>query len=188
MENVLLMSANKVRTLTSISDNISDKYLFAAINESQEVVLRSLLGDNLLDTLKSLVKSGDIEKGENAKYKDLIERCSFMLAYTAVSKLCVILSYKMDNTGVYKTRDENVDAASIDEVKNMQQYYEDQAGNFRLQIVNYLLKNQSDYPELLDNDVNAISSNLYSAENCGIVLGGARGKGRLRNVKSYVGK
>lgn len=178
--NVLLTNSRYIKSITNISDNVQDKYLFPSINESQEIDLKSVIGENLLSKLKDLVSDGGINDPENAVYKDLLQQSQFFLAYDVVSKLCVITSFKIDNAGVYRSNDENMYYASLEEVHNMQEYYENKRDFFRLELVNFCLNNRTNLPELSECQCRKISANLYSAESCGLFLGNARGKS-IRN-------
>lgn len=176
MKNVLLTNSNYIKSITNMSENIPEKYLFAAINEAQEIDLRHVLGDSLLEKIKQLVVDQTINNEGNEIYKDILTKSQFFLAYDAMSNLVVILSYKLDTVGVYRTADENLTYATFREVQSMQEYYENKRDFFKLELQNFCLNNRSKLPELSDNDVHSIKSNLYSAESCGIFLGNARGR------------
>ena len=176
MKNVLLTNATYIKSLTNISDNVSEKYMFPTINEAQEIELKHVIGSALLEKLKDLVVDQTINDPENEVYKDLLLNCQFFIAYVVVSKLTLVLSYKIDNVGTYRTADENMTYSSMRDVQTMQEYYQDKADFFKLELQNYCLNNRSKLPELTENQIHSIKSNLYSAETCGIFLGGARSK------------
>lgn len=180
MANVLLTNSTYIKSITNISDNVADKYLFPTINESQEIDLKNVIGERLLNKLKDMVQDQSINDPENEIYKELLTKSQFFLAYSVASKLAVILSYKIDNVGVYHTADENLAYASFGEVQHMEEYYQNKADFFKLEVVNFCLNNRSKLPELTDSQCHSIKSNLYSVESCGIVLGGERGKGRKK--------
>ena len=176
MENVLLTSANFIKSITNISDNVSEKMLLPAIRESQEIALRETIGTCLLEKIKNLVKEGLINEEENAAYKDLLEKAQYFLAYQTVSRLCVILSYKIDNIGVSRTRDELVDYADFDEVMKMSDYYNDKSNFYKKELQRFILNNLKQFPELKECDCRSIKANLYSATSSQIFLGGRRGR------------
>lgn len=182
MAKVLLTNSTYIKSITNISDNVQDKYLFPSINEAQEIDLKSILGEVLLEKLKEMVKDETINDEGNEVYKALVEKCQFFIAYTVVSKLAVILSFKIDNAGVYRSNDDNMTYASLQEVHNMQEYYENKASFFKLELQNYILNNRTSLPEVSKCHAHSIHANLYSAESCGIVLGGERGKGKIMNI------
>jgi len=175
-KNVLLTNSNYIKSVTNISENTSDKYIFPSINEAQEIDLKGVIGESLLKKLKDLVSDGTINDPDNAIYKDLLQQCQFFLAYDVVAKLCVTTSFKIDNAGVYRSNDENLYYASLEEVHNMEEYYQNKRDFFRLEISNFIINNRAQLPELNDCACRKIRAQLYSAESCGINLGGPRGK------------
>ena len=180
MAEILLSSEAFVKAQTSVSDNLSGKYILPSLREAQEIGLRGILGDSLLSKLKSLVKDGAIEQSANAKYKELIDRSQYYLAYVTIVEVVNKTTFKVGNFGVTKTTDENMQVATQDEVAKMQYYYQSKADACCLDLQNWVLDNRTSFPELNDNDCRKISSNLYSAASCGIFLGGARGKSKGR--------
>lgn len=182
MKEILLTSEDFVKSMTNISDNLAGKYVLPAIREAQESNLRAILGDTLIDKLKSLVDDDSIELPQNAHYKLLAEKCKYFLAYTAISEIIGKVSYKVANFGLVKSTDENLQVSSHEEMVQAQFYYESKADGHCDKIQRWLLENRKSFPELSSCQCYKIESNLYSKASCGIFLGGARGKSR-----EYVG-
>ena len=180
MAEILLSSEAFVKSVTSVSDNLSGKYILPSLREAQEIGLKGILGDSLLSKLKSLVKNGQLEDSANVHYKDLIDRCQYYLAYLTIVEVTNKTTFKVGNFGVAKSSDENMQVATQDEVAKMQYYYQTKADACCYDLQSWLIENRASFPELSENDCRRISSNLYSAATCGIFLGGARGKRRCR--------
>ena len=176
MAEILLSSEAFVKSVSSISDNVSGKYILPSLREAQEIGLKGIIGESLLNKLKNLVKGGEIDKEENALYKEVIDRSQYYLAYMTIIEVSNKVTYKVGNFGVAKSSDENMQIASQDEIIKMQSYYQTKADDCCLTLQNWLLENRSSLPELRDCDCRRIESNLHSAATCGIFLGGARGK------------
>lgn len=176
MVEYLLTSEAFVKGLTSISGNLNGQYIGSSIREAQEIGLRGILGDALLDKLKDLLKNGTLDAEGNEAYKDLVDKCQYYLAYSAIVEICVKTNYKVANFGVSKTQDENLQTASFDEMSKIQYYYQAKADACCYTLQNFLLNNRASYPELTEGCCNRIKSNLRSAASCGIFLGGARGR------------
>jgi len=176
MAEILLSSEAFVKSVTSASDNLSGKYVLPSLREAQEIGLRGILGDDLLDKIKGLIKSGDLETESNGVYKTLVDHCQYYLAYMTIVEVTNKVSYKIGNFGVTKTQDENLQVATQDEIAKMQFYYQSKADACCLDLQHFLLDHRSDYPELTECCCNRIESNLRSAASCGIFLGGARGR------------
>ena len=173
---VLLTNENFVKEVSSISDNLAGKYVRPSIREAQEVGLRGILGDTLLDKLKALVGTGEIQDEGNAAYRTLLDRAQYYLAYSAIVEIAGKVTYKIANAGVIKTGDENVQVADQPDMAKVQAGYQAKADSAAISLQNYILENRGLYPELTENDCNRIHSNLYSAASCGVFLGGPRGK------------
>ena len=194
MKEVLLTSERFVKDVTSISDNVAGKYLLPSIREAQDITLREIIGGALLARLKELVETdafhGDFNYDFNddfftqqqieglEHYKAVIERAQYYLAYKSVAELTMKVSYKIANAGVSRTSDENVQAVTLDEVKEMRDYHNSKADFYCLLLERFLCKNAALYPELTDGKCEELRANLRSAATCGVWLGGARGKWR----------
>ena len=180
MAEILLSSEAFVKSVTSVSDNLSGKYILPSLREAQEINLKSILGNSLLAKLKALVRDNAIDKPENFHYKELIDRCQYFLAYVTIVEVTNKTSFKVGNFGVTKSTDENLQIASQDEIVKMQYYYQTKADSCCYDLQTWLIDNRTSFPELNDCDCRRIQSNLYSAATCGIFLGGARGKIKRR--------
>ena len=172
MANILLSSEKFIKEALSVSDNLSGKYMLPALREAQEIGLRGILGDDLLEKLKGMVTNGCVY----GQYQTLLDRCQYYLAYETITNVVNVVSFKVGNFGVTKTQDENLQVATQDEIAKMQYYYQSKADACCLDLQNFLLEHREEYPELTECCCHKIESNLRSAATCGIFLGGARGK------------
>ncbi len=176
MAEFLLTSEAFVKSVTSISDNVTGKYIQSSIREAQEIGLKSILGTALLNSLKEKGLAKTLTEEDNPAYKDLVDRVQYYLAYTAICELATKVTYKVGNFGVAKSNDENLQVVTQDEVAKLQYYYQSKADFCSLEIQQFLLDNRAAFPELGECDCRRIQSNLYSAASCGLWLGGPRGK------------
>lgn len=185
MAKILLCSTNFIKSISNISDNISSKIVEPAIFEAQNEGLRSILGDALVDKLESLVDDNTIQDVDNEKYKRLLDKVQYFLAYTAIADVCMLTTVKIDNAGLEQVGDEHMDPLDITESYRLRDFYQKKADYLCRQIQNFVLKNRSDYPELSENDCHMIKANLFSSATTGLWLGGVRGRGyrsrRCRN-------
>lgn len=175
--NVYLISSDFIKSMTNVSDNLSDKYLQSAIRESQDEDLQSVLGTKLYEKIMSLVAAGSISDASNAVYKSVLDKSQYFLAYSAISKLCLIVGAKINNIGVNQTSDQNVYTLGINDTMKVQSLYNDKADYYKGRLQDYLRENHQSIPELCNNSCYDVHSNTYSAASTGIFLGGARGKG-----------
>lgn len=176
MAEILLSSEAFIKSVSNISDNVSGKYILPSLREAQEIGLRGILGDRLLDKLKALMRDNQL----TGAYLTLVDRCQYYLAYKTITEVVNKVSYKIVNFGVAKSTDENLQVATQDEIAKQQYYYQSKADSCCLDLQHFLLDNRADYPELTESCCYRIESNLHSAATCGIFLGGARNRLKRR--------
>lgn len=177
MAEILLTSEKYIKDNCDISDNISGKFIQSAIQEAQDLYLTAILGDELVDKLKALVDSKEINQEVNKQYKTLLDKyVQKYLMWMVKIDLAHNTSYKVSNFGVTKTSDENIQVASQDEIIADQDYSQAKADAYCSKMQGYLLDNCSLFPELSENRLHQMRAQLYSAATCGVFLGGARGK------------
>ena len=176
MADVLLISEPFVKEVCSISENVAGQYIRPSIREAQNINLRNIIGDLLLEKLKALVADGSIEQPENIWYKALADRERDFLANTACVGIAQRVEFKIANAGVVKTPDERVEVADQPDMAKVQFFYQSKADSLAFDLERWLLENRAHFPELLEYHLRKIHSHLYTAASCGIWLGGPRGK------------
>lgn len=177
-DNVFLISPNFIRTATNLSSNIQDKFLQSAIRESSDIDYQEIVGGNLYNKLKELIDTGEILNLDNIYYKELLDISKYYLAYSVMSRICVISSVKIDNIGANQTSDDRVTPLSMKDVFTMENYYHNKADFYKKRVQQYLWNNRKNFIELDECSCNTLKANLYSASHCNITLGGARGKNK----------
>lgn len=175
MELQLLTNEEFVKSLTAISENVDGKYLFPAIQETQEVFLVEIIGEVMLDKLKA-VASGEIEDEGDGRYAKLIDRCQYYIAYKSASEVLMKTSYKVCNFGVAKTDDEKVQVAGFDEIIKVKNDYVKKADFYAKRLQNFILENREKYKEIDERVFAKIKAELLSSASCGVWLGGKRVK------------
>lgn len=177
MTDILLITEQSIKNITNISDNVAGKLLLTAIRESQEINLREILGDALLDEIKRQIQENDVRE----TYNQLILQCQYYLAYQSCANICMITSVKIDNAGLQRVSDEKMEPLPVSEVNQIHDYYQKRADFYCERLQNFLLQHKEDYPQLTARQCNSINANLYSSATCGIFLGGQRSKGTQRD-------
>lgn len=176
MTDILLTSAEFIKSATNCSDNINEKVMQTAIREAQEINLKSVIGTKMLNKLKKLIDCGSIYKGRYQAYRLLLNECQYFLAYTVLSKLCMITTFKIDNMGLAKTSDERIETLDVEDTLLIQDFYQKKADYFQMTLQNFILNNRIYLPEISENNCHDIHANLYSAASGGLWLGGRRGR------------
>lgn len=177
MRNILLISEDRVRTDSEISENIWGKSLLPAIKTAQNVYLQEFIGTCLLNKLQDLVQDGSITGETNVNYKKLLD--DFIQPYMVervVADLIPVVGSKIANLGVFKSTDEYASSVSADEVDRLMQRHIDLANTYAKRMQAYLKANRVEFPELDTCGCGYVKPCLDSSADNGLWLGGARGK------------
>ena len=176
MKDILFTSADFIRSVTIVSDNLQDKYILSSIREAQDIEFQQVIGTRLYNRLKMMVEDESILFDFNVHYRELLDKAQYFIAYQTLANLTVNSTFKINNVGVNTISDENVQSASLSDTFKLAKYYVDKADHYKMMLQNWLLKNKSYFPELLKSDISELSANVHSAASCNVFLGGARGK------------
>jgi hypothetical protein len=176
MAEKLFTSEVRVKSTTSLNDNIAGKYVLTSILEAQRRKLKPVLGEILYNKIKDLLVAGTLDSESGGVYKTLLDECQDFLAYSAAAIAYMKVSYKVGNFGVAKSQDENLQVATPEEIITRRREAQTNADDCCHELQQFLLRNKADYPELTESECHRIKSNLYSAATCGIWLGGLRGR------------
>ena len=176
MEKVLLVSANFIKNVTNIDDNMPGKLIEPAIYEAQNEGLRTVLGDSLVDRLEYLVRTDKIDQEGYEMYKALLTKCQYYLTYTAMANICMLTAVKVSPAGLEQISDEHMEPLDMTDSFRLQSFYQMKADYLCHQLQNYVLNNKAAYPELKECDCRMMKANLFSSATTGLWLGGVRGK------------
>lgn len=176
MRDILLISEDFIKDVSSISDNLSNKYITPSIREAQDIDFRNIVGYTMLEKLKTLTEDNSIDNQKNALYKELLEMSRYFMTYATLVYVTMKTSYKISNIGVSRTTDDNVQSVTFDEVQKVADYYRSRADYYKNALQEWLIYNQDKLPELSIRTKNQTKANLHSSATTSIWLGGARGK------------
>lgn len=172
MADILLCSESFIKTHTTISDNVNAKYVLASLREVQEIKLKRIIGENLLETLKDKVKNHTLA----GVYQTLTDMVQYYLAYSVIAELSMKVNFKIANAGVVTTPDDKVQTVDMNDLGLIRAYYQDKADSYCRDIQAWLCRHREEIPELTQNDVYQTKATLDTAATCGMWLGGIMGK------------
>ena len=176
MKDILFTTADFIRSVTIVSDNLQDKYILSSIREAQDIEFQQVVGTRLYNRLKMMVEDESILFDFNVHYRELLDKAQYFIAYQTLANLTVNSTYKINNIGLNTISDDNVTTPSLSDTFKLSKYNVDKADHYKMMLQNWLLKNKSYFPELLKSDISELSANVHSAASCNVFLGGARGK------------
>lgn len=157
VKKVMLISPNKVKTYGQINLNVDDSKIGAAIRISQDVHLRDVIGQELIEHLQQLVYNkikglpDSIDDQGNEQYKALLdEYVTPTLVYRTAVELCTIMTLKIRNMGVVKNNDTNVQSTDAADVKYMSEYYDAYYNDSLNRMMDFLCENKAAFIEVPD--------------------------------------
>lgn len=173
MKNVLLVSEDYIKTNSELSDNLWSKYLLPSVRDMQDINLREALGNSLYEYILDQVSAGTLSD----QYKVLVDDYArIYLLHLVCADVLGIVNTKIGNLGAVHTSDERVVNLTDDEVDRLLHNHQNKANHYRKRMCEFILDNRENFPELNECDCEGIRAALYSNADCGIWLGGARGK------------
>lgn len=147
--NVLLISEDKLRTYSSLNDNVYGKYILPSIKTAQDIELKQIIGSCLLNKLCDLVNDGTITATENSQYKYLLdEYIQPYLIYITLAHLVTEVSTKLTNFGTVQSSDEHLVNVSLEERDLVKQQYTYYSDSYAKQMASFLKANKQAFPEL----------------------------------------
>lgn len=167
---IFLVSPDDVKAASNINYNVDDGDVSSAIRTAQNIYLRDIIGDRLLEAIQDMV-SGDT-LSEHPAYEELLDNyITEYLTYKACVEVCVPISIKIRNIGLSQDFDANIQAAQLRNIAEVADYYETQAIDKCNRMIDFLLQNRSAFPELDMHCVCGEEPNLKKRANTQLYLG-----------------
>lgn len=153
-KDTMLISPDEVKGMSDINYNVDDTAIGASIRASQNIYLRDIIGDALLDKLQELVYNAisgvndNIDDERNIAYKTLLdEYVQTVLGYKVASEICVRLSLKIRNMGVVQNSDTNVHASQLADITYMKETYDAYFNDAANRMIKFICSHKDAYPE-----------------------------------------
>ena len=178
MKQTLLISEDKIKTLSNLDNNVFGKWLMPAIYQAQDIQLQNIIGSCLYNMLISLIEDKLIGEDAYTAYKSLLDnQIQDFLIYQTLVNVIPMININMANMGSVVSNDEHIQLLSQGNVDLVRGYYQGIADVYQKRLQDYLLANCMYFPELKACNCEGIMPNLKSNTNtCGIWLGGIRNR------------
>lgn len=150
MKDVYLISPSAVKAITSVNLNVTDDILSYAIRNAQDMRLKFIIGDELLEALQNQAQQKiTIGKEVEEPYRQILyDYVVPFLASQTVVEVCIPMTFKIRNIGVVKNNDINAESQSLDEVLRIKSYYEGVACDAANRLSDYLKDNAANIKEI----------------------------------------
>lgn len=169
--NFYLVDCDSVKAASLVNYNCSDEEVGYAIRESQDVYLREILGNALLEKCIELASGNTLDNEGNEAYKDLIDKYIYdFLVAKSQEQILIPISFKIRNIGVSQDSDTNVASQQFQNVVDLKNYWRTISIDRGNRLKCFLNENKSAFPELDDCACGDCcgSPNLQLETNCNL--------------------
>ena len=147
--NVLFISEQKLKAVTSIHENVEPQDLLPHVQASQDIYVQSLMGASWYNSLKTRVVAGTETNDEKTFLNDYIAP---LLANYAMYQAIPTLAYKIFNKSVLQPTSEESVPASLEQIKFVRDSVYSTAQFYRERALEYLCNNDNLFPEYQNPD------------------------------------
>ena len=156
MAEALLIKPIDLKRFTFVDGNLDSDKLLQFVKIAQDIHIQSYLGTDLLDKIKNDIVAGTL----TGAYLTLLETyIKPMLIHWAMVEYLPFAAYNVTNKGMYKSTSENAETVDKNEVDFLIQKSRSLAENYSQRFVDYMVYNQSNFPEYTSNSNNDIYPN-----------------------------
>lgn len=156
MAEALLIKPIDLKRFTFVDGNLDSDKLLQFVKIAQDIHIQSYLGTDLLDKIKNDIVAGTL----TGAYLTLLETyVKPMLIHWAMVEYLPFAAYNVTNKGMYKSTSENAETVDKNEVDFLIQKSRSLAENYSQRFVDYMVYNQSNFPEYTSNSNNDIYPN-----------------------------
>ena len=169
--NYYLIDTDSVKAASLVNYNCSDEEVGYAIRESQDVYLREILGNALLEKCIELASGDTLDNEGNEAYKDLIDKYIYdFLVAKSQEQILIPISFKIRNIGVSQDSDTNVASQQFQNVIDLKNYWKTISTDKSNRLKCFLRENRDAFPELDDCACGSCcdSPNLQLETNCNL--------------------
>lgn len=152
--NTMLTSPKKVKESGELNLNVDEGVIGTCIRTAQNVYMVDVVGTELVERLQELVYNkikgnpDTIDDSENVAYKTLLDEYMVpALNSKTIVETAIRISLKIRNLGVVQNSDVNANAASLDDIKYLQNYEETMYNHYLNRMAEFLCENKEAIPE-----------------------------------------
>jgi hypothetical protein len=145
-----------------ITNNVDASDFTPLIQFASKAFVKKQIGSYFFDDLLAKYNAQTLSANEI----ELVDIMKFAIAWRATAEAVLSLSYQLKNKGIQRQRDDNSDAAEMNEITFMYDNYIQKAQYFEAEMKQFLIDNKNDYPVYLDklNKDSIIKNDQYNAK------------------------
>ena len=151
-KQILFISTNRLKRDTAMGGSVEDDLLRPHILMAQTKYILPVLGTDLHDKLGSLIEAGTVNDAGNEVYATLLDKYVMpSLVQYSFAVAIPFIRVRIANNHVTVMQSEQGTSATIQDVRQLTNASMDIANFHRERLIDYLLHNQSSYPEYTSN-------------------------------------
>jgi hypothetical protein len=144
----LFVSTDDLKRYSVLSGNIDSDKFIQFISIAQEMHVIEYLGTRLYERLQNDIINDSLD----TDYRTLLETYVKPLTiHWALVEYMSFAPYQITNKGVYKHTSETSDSVSVEEVNSLVEKHRDIAQNYTRRFIDFMIYNQTTYPEYNQN-------------------------------------
>jgi len=152
MAIALFVTTQDIKRYSVLSGNVDpDKFIYM-VEIAMDTQVQIYTGTVLYEKVQDLISTGDISLPANSDYLSLLETyLKPMTIYWALVTYMPFAAYTVANGGIYKHTAENAVTVEKNEVDYLVEKYRDIAQFYTNNFIEFMIYNQSTYPEYNQN-------------------------------------
>lgn len=140
MKNILFVSIDRIKEKSIFGLNTDEKIIKSALIEVQDLELRPLIGD-FFNTLSTQIETNTVTDENKAILINVIKP---YLVYGTLVYSVVPLHYKLNNAGLNKSSDSNLNIADSKELSSFQGYYKERFESYKRRLIDHFKCDDND--------------------------------------------
>lgn len=164
IQEVLLVSEEKLKAFTTINDNVSPQLLIPYVFNAQNTYLVNLIGSSFMKELYLQVKTNTVTTPNRFILDEYIG--NVVLNYSLMMAL-PFLKYKILNKSILSPKSETADSIDLDELKYLVAQVKNTAEQYAMLLQRYLYWHSAEFPlwnnALAQDGVIPDRGNVYTA-------------------------
>ena len=146
LQEVLFVSEEKLKSFTSINNNVSPLDLIPYVLQAQDVFLQNFIGATFYMQLKEQVRTNTVDTPNQFILDNYIGSA---LCNWAIMQALPWLKYKIFNKSVLSPNSESADSITLEELQFLQEQARGTAETYTKRMIEWMVLHPGDYPKYI---------------------------------------
>jgi hypothetical protein len=167
MSYTIFISEARLKKLTAVHANMEPDEIMPFVLQAQDIYIQELLGTKFYNGLKNRIVASSLSVAEQTLLNEYIAPT---LANYSVYMALPSFNYKMKNKAVLTPSAEEAQNIDLTELKYLRGSVKDAAEFYRERTREFLIDNETDFPEYVNYGIDGMAPNKRNAYSSGIVI------------------